>query len=89
MDAEGQVAQQGIRIRYSYEELFSYVKNDPFIEKKISHFYCVLARAKKNINSLSNQTTPQPEFRSTVRRSTGVTQSQRKLLHSFQFFSQS
>lgn len=40
------------------------------------------ARAKKLGGSSSNQATPQPnaEYRSTVRRSSGVTQSQRMLI---------
>lgn len=52
------------------------------MKKKLSILIFFAARAKKLVNNSSNQATPQatPEYRSTVRRNSGVTQSQRKFL---------
>lgn len=50
------------------------------ISKKKTNFHFIFtARAKKLVSNSSNQATPQPtpEYRSTVRRNSGVTQSQR------------
>lgn len=46
--------------------------------KSTDYPFFFLARSKKVTQNISNQSTPQTEYRSTVRRSSGVTQSQRK-----------
>lgn len=60
-------------------------RNTQFLMKQYLIFYLnfcfVSARVKKVAQNTSNQSTPQTEYRSTVRRNSGVTQSQRMLFY--------
>lgn len=80
MNAEGQMAQQGSK-RFRLNGKLPLIFLVAFTYGKYLQFFTLiyfsLARVKKTVNNSTNQTTPQSEYRNTVRRTSGVTQSQR------------